>query len=415
MRKELHRQVPEKDFREVMKNNNLNEIKRSDIFSHIPQISYMPRWGVLLMDLLLCSFAFWASVWVGSGFFHYLDITQLEVPIGAQYLIVMFFQLVSFWVFHTYSGILRYSTFIDTTKVLLSNISVGVFLGLFNVVMDFMTGHHPLLNAVLAIYVPVSFVMLFALRVSVKTLSEFLAHSQSNPRVMIYGTQSAGVAIAKMLRSSENAPYRPIGFIADKDERSNYDLAGLPVRYLNDRLFEWMAGRNIHHVIISPIKMREIEPSRDLQVFFDHNIRILTTPYFTQFDNALQLVNWMEDYFKQRIPVPDMLLNRISELGLAAEESLMNLLKKERATQEIRMAAVTLLREIDSVAPLEYYIGLQAIRGEGEDELADNALDSLASMGERAVEAMRAALPLASQDGQEDIKGEHRSSHRKTA
>ena len=123
--------------------------------------------------------------------------------------------------------------------------------------------------------------------------------------------------------------------------------------------------------------------------------------YFSQFDNAHQLVNWMEDYFKQRIPVPDMLLNRIAELGLAAEESLMNLLKKERATQEIRMAAITLLREIDSVAPMEYYIGLQAIRKEGEDELADNALDSLASMGERAVEAMRAALPLSSPDGQE--------------
>ena len=123
--------------------------------------------------------------------------------------------------------------------------------------------------------------------------------------------------------------------------------------------------------------------------------------YFSQFDNAKQLVNWMEDYFKQRIPVPDMLLNRIAELGLAAEEPLMALLKKERATQEIRMAAVTLLREIDSIAPMEYYIGLQAIRQEGEDELADNALDILASMGERAVQAMRGALPLASPDGQE--------------
>ena len=47
-----------------------------------------------------------------------------------------------------------------------------------------------------------------------------------------------------------------------------------------------MNGHNIHHVIISPIKMREIEPSRDLQVFIDHNIRILTTPYFTQYDNT---------------------------------------------------------------------------------------------------------------------------------
>ena len=125
--------------------------------------------------------------------------------------------------------------------------------------------------------------------------------------------------------------------------------------------------------------------------------------YFSQFDNAHQLVNWMEDYFKQRIPVPDMLLNRIAELGLSAEESLMALLKKDRATQEIRMAAITLLREIDSAAPMEYYIGLQAIRREGEDELADNALDSLSSMGERAVAAMRAALPMCSPDGQEAL------------
>ena len=65
------------------------------------------------------------------------------------------------------------------------------------------------------------------------------------------------------------------------------------------------------------------------------------------------------------------------------------------------VAAITLLREIESIAPMEYYIGLQAIREEGEDELADNALDSLSSMGEKAVDAMRKALPLASPNGQE--------------
>ena len=125
--------------------------------------------------------------------------------------------------------------------------------------------------------------------------------------------------------------------------------------------------------------------------------------YFSQFDNGRQLVNWMEDYFKQRIPVPDMLLNRIAEIGPDAEEALMNLLKKEKATEEIRMAAITLLREIDSIAPLEYYIGLQAVRENGEDELADNALESLSSMGEKAVDAMRKALPLSSPDGQEAL------------
>ena len=125
--------------------------------------------------------------------------------------------------------------------------------------------------------------------------------------------------------------------------------------------------------------------------------------YFSQFDNPRQLVNWMEDYFKQRIPVPDMLLNRIAELGLEAEEALMRLLGKETATREMKMAAVTLLREIGSAAPAELYVSWQAARGEEEDELADNDLDSLDSMGEKAVAAMRAALPDATPDGQEAL------------
>ena len=249
-------------------------------------ISYLPRWGVLLLDLLLCSFAFWVSVWVGSGFLHYIDISLQPVHIGMQYLIVMTVQLFTFWAYSTYSGILRYSTFIDTTKVLLANATVGLVLVLFNWIMDYTTGQHPILNTVLAIYVPVSFLLLFILRVGVKTFSEMMEHNQGNPRVMIYGTQSAGLAIAKMLRAAGNAPYRPVGFIADTNERHGYELAGLPVRRLDDRLFDWMSARNIQHVIISPMKMREIAPSQNLQVFIDHNIRILTTPYFTQFDNT---------------------------------------------------------------------------------------------------------------------------------
>ena len=125
--------------------------------------------------------------------------------------------------------------------------------------------------------------------------------------------------------------------------------------------------------------------------------------YFEQFDQPRQLVNWMEDYMKQRIPVPDMLLNRISALGDQAEEALMNLLNKERANREAVMNAVTLLREIDSTAPMDRYISWQVSRGEDEDELADNALESLSSMGEEAVPAMRKALPNATMAGQESL------------
>ena len=263
----------------------MKEIQHSDLFTRIPQMNYLPRWGVLLMDMLLCSFAFWLSVWVGSGFFHYLDLSQQQIPVGVQFLIVLSTQLLAFWAFHTYSGILRYSTFIDTLKVLLANISVGALLAAFNVIMEQSTGWHPILNTVLAIYVPTAFVLLFSLRVGVKTLSENLERNQGSPLVMIYGTQSAGLAIAKMLRAVGNTPYRPVGFIADQNERHGYDLAGLRVRELNEKLFVWMVKRNVRHVIVSPMKMKEISPAKDLQIFINHNIHILTTPYFTQWEN----------------------------------------------------------------------------------------------------------------------------------
>ena len=248
--------------------------------------NYLPRWAILLMDLLLCSIAFWLSVWVGSGFFHYLKLSQLQVNIAIQYAAVMGIQLLTFWLFHTYSGILRYSTFVDTIKVLLSNVTTGLLLSMVNIVFDLSAGWHPFLNSVLAIYVPTAFVLLFSLRVGVKTLSESMERNQGSPKVMIYGTRSAGIAIAKMLRAVGNTPYRPVGFIADSDERHEFDLAGLRVYELNEKLFQWMANHHVQHVIISPLKMREINPAKDLQIFINHNIHILSTPYFTQWENV---------------------------------------------------------------------------------------------------------------------------------
>ena len=265
--------------------NKMKEVRHSDMFSHIPQMNYLPRWAVLLLDLTLCAVAFGMAVWIGSDFFSYNAYNLPSVSFGWQCAIVLGIQLISFWIFHTYSGILRYSTFIDTIKVLLSNLVAALIMLFINWLFDCTLGWHPILNTLVLIYTPIAFVMLFVLRVGVKTMYEALQRGQGARRVMIYGTQAAGIAIAKMLRSSGNSPYMPVGFIADEDQRFGYNLAGLRVHKLNHDLFVWMRARRINHVIVSPLKMKEIDPAKDLQIFIDNNIRILTTPYFTQWDN----------------------------------------------------------------------------------------------------------------------------------
>ena len=116
----------------------VNTISKTDIFSHWINIGYLPRWGVLLLDLLIVLIAFVISYLLGRGLVDY-DITN-RLPIWGQALAVLMVQGIFFWVFHTYSGILRYSTFIDTLKVAVSVCTTGVFLLLVNIVFRFMIG-----------------------------------------------------------------------------------------------------------------------------------------------------------------------------------------------------------------------------------------------------------------------------------
>ena len=267
-----------------MASSNLaSEIKRSDMFSHMSSFGYLPRWGVLLMDLFLCLLAYWTSVLIGNGIYDYEDIST-DINLWIQCGVTLGVQCISFWIFHTYSGILRYSTFIDTLKSLFAILLTGVTVIIFNHVYLYFQHEKLFHDTVSVIYILIAFVLLFSLRVGVKTIFETVKQSSGNPKVLIYGTKSAGIAIAKMLRSAGNTPYRPVGFICDPGQKQHFDLVGMHVYPLDDKLISYMQSRNIRNVIISPIKMRELNPAKDLQIFITNNIHVLTTPYFTEFD-----------------------------------------------------------------------------------------------------------------------------------
>lgn len=122
--------------------------------------------------------------------------------------------------------------------------------------------------------------------------------------------------------------------------------------------------------------------------------------YFEQYDDAAMLVEWMCEYEKQRVPMPDLLLDRIGEMGDKAEAPLLALLTKKKVPTSALMTAVSLLREIESTAPMQLYIERIAALTE-PDEKGDMYAESLLAMGEAAVEPMIAALPGCSETGRD--------------
>ena len=122
--------------------------------------------------------------------------------------------------------------------------------------------------------------------------------------------------------------------------------------------------------------------------------------YFGQYDDAAQLVDWLCEYERTGVPVPDLLLDRIGELGDAAEAPLLALLDNDATPDAAVMTAISLLREIESIAPMQRYIERIAAL-ESPDERADMYAESLQSMGEAVVAPILAALPAAGETGRD--------------
>ena len=124
--------------------------------------------------------------------------------------------------------------------------------------------------------------------------------------------------------------------------------------------------------------------------------------YFTQFEDPKVLVDWMHEYCRQGVPVPDLLSEQITFVGKPCEKRLVELLKDPEGEEEAKMLAITLLRDLESTQPRSLYIQWQLDREE-KDELRDYALESLREMGPAVVQPILQVVNQANRAGQEAL------------
>jgi len=122
--------------------------------------------------------------------------------------------------------------------------------------------------------------------------------------------------------------------------------------------------------------------------------------YFAQFEDASMLVNWMCEYYEKNVPVPDLLLERITDLGDEAVDALKPLPFGKGIPHEAALTAISLLRELDSDVLLSEYVAFIADLSE-PDEKGDMCAESLMAMGHGAVDAILKALDGAGEAGKD--------------
>lgn len=122
--------------------------------------------------------------------------------------------------------------------------------------------------------------------------------------------------------------------------------------------------------------------------------------YFAQESDPAKLIAWMLSYFTAKVPVPDQLLERITDLGQETEQALASLVSDANTPHDARLTAITLLTEMESVLPQKLYIEW-IMQREAEDELAEMAAEALVAQGREVVKPVLACIDEATVSGRE--------------
>lgn len=225
------------------------------------------------------SLPYWCIFWIDCAviFISYLFIYQ-QINSGAKALgilgqlsmlfaIFTLFHAIGFRIFHTYDGILRYSSFIDLQRVFYA-VTFGAVLSAITKNMLLSTHFFPGVeieyrNIVLGALI--STLVLWAIRVIAKTIFDVSLSDYNIKHAFIYGVKEGGIGLAKQIKNNKPMKFKLMGFISDDTKIKHHHLMGTKVYAPDLNTIRKMRNNNISTLLISPGAINVFRANKDFQ------------------------------------------------------------------------------------------------------------------------------------------------------
>lgn len=248
----------------------------------------LPHWGILFLDCIIVGF----SVLLGEFFEANQVIFLHHLPsILAGTLITVLLFCLSFRFFHTYTGIVRYSTFVDLQRVALASLTGSALTLLASVLMQPLQSiNMPGLLGVCVIFV-MSTLLMWIERVAVKRLFDCFRIDDASP-VAIYGTKAGGISLAKSLTATDEKRYRLVAFISDSPDMKGTYLMGKKVFMNGQGIAEQMHEIGVRVLLVSPLKSELFRNNQEMvDEFIAAGITLKMMPAAQEWDGKSNLTH----------------------------------------------------------------------------------------------------------------------------
>lgn len=250
----------------------------------------LPYWCILLIDC--------ASVYLSGLIVFYiqhggLTLAQHFWPLTLGLLLCLGAYMVSFFAFHTFKGVIRYSSFVDLHRVVYSTLTATVGVCLLHQVQvhtgltDFIL--IPRFDSAFLVFV-LSTCLLCGTRVVVKSLHDTYRGNDTIKRVFVYGSMEGGIALAKSIRAEVPARFKLCGFVSDKQNTGGMWLLGEKVYEDNDNLLDIIKEKQISVILVSPLMTEKFTKRTSLiDGLVNDGVKIMMMPPAEEWDGKSDL------------------------------------------------------------------------------------------------------------------------------
>ena len=270
----------------------------------------LPYWVVLILDCLIVFFAGCLAAALTEGT---VNAIQHWRELGTVMWAYLACYLVGFRLLHTYSGILRYSSFVDLQRVAFANL-IGMGLSLIMLWGAKLMGMVPVMNGIdLFTTFIVATLLMWTMRIIVKFIYDMGYNSKRAKRVFIYGTRNGGVSIAKSLRNEEKSRYVLAGFVTEEPKYIDKRLMGVRVVKNDVALVDEMKMRGATVLLVSPLYSEKLrEDTALIDRLIEENIHIHMMPQTIEWDGKADL-NYM---MLKEVDIEDLLPREKIEIDM---------------------------------------------------------------------------------------------------
>lgn len=269
----------------TQKNEPENKMNEVNVLLNLANIRYLPRYIIIAIDVFLIGVSTFFSFKILEKVLAHSDFIAESF---AGYALIIAVSLFYMYVFKTYAGIIRHSTFYDLLNLLWSVVATTFTLwalsGVYNMVYDHSVPENISFFIVFFFF---SFSTLFMFRLFVKEMFRWIKEYKDNSlkkRILILGISDYSVAIANSIIESHNLQYKLKGFLTKRNDSRNAKIYGLDIMTQEKFIKTPKEELEIDGILILKENLSANELTEWVNLFLEKEMEIFQAPLVEEFN-----------------------------------------------------------------------------------------------------------------------------------